>query len=1017
MRAGNQAENRNSKRMNKLVSTLWYLALAVLAQAQSPSFVPGNLAVLRLGDGAQSFKASGNSVFIDEFSATGTNASPVTSVAIPDSGTEALILDGTALSEGGLTRSEDGTALCLVGYNTGLKSREADAAGSLAETAATAIPRNLATLDAFGAYQQLQTITSYYGTQSPRFAVTDGTNNFWVAAGINGIVYFNPPSSSQPISTSLVNNRAIRIFGGNLYFSTQKASPTSNNGLYTFTTTPGGHTTAGLVTTPSVGTNLVFATGSASAISDFAFSADGTIAYVADTALGVQKWINNAGTWNLAYTFALAPISQPAGAFGVAVDFSGDNPVIYATTTETNSTSKKHVGGNHLVRIVDTNAAAAITFLAQAKANQAFKGLDFAPDLRPRITTQPQAQMVTNGASQVSLMVAATSPFPLDYQWQFNGAIVTDTDNITGSTTPSLNFQTCGAGNQGGYAVVITNPYGSTTSAVAVLTVSQSPIPPSLAAQPVNQTNLVGANVSFSVTANGTGPLAYQWSQIVNHVTNHLSDGLGLNGEAFSGTTSNILIIANAQTNDAGNYLVNISNIAGATDSRVATLTLLPVPPRISAQPTLLTTAVGSTASFQVVATGTSLTYQWKLDGNPLFDGAGSFGEVFRGSGSPKLVIENVQTSDVGGYSVTIANSAGSTNSQSVPLSVVIVPPPSYISYSSAGSVYTQDFDSLPGPGTDYTATVAAANPVLINGTNYSFGNANPFDFAAPILPVGSPGGLGLSNTMPGWYGWVEGGSGVNRFGANAGDYTAGGIQSFGSTNTYAASQDRALGLLTTAESLQSAVAARFVNDTPVSLSQITLQFTGELWRQSTVPKSLMFHYVVDPAGTSAFDVNPADYVYLTNLDVNFPADPAASGGVPVDGNVAVNQITNRVVNQIITHWPPGGALWLVWQYTNATGKAQGVSIDNLSFSAFPAPGSGAPASLYGFTRNGLNGGVSFSISGQPGYGYILQTTTNLAAPGSWHDLVTNVAGVIPWIYTNANPGNDPLRFYRVKSQ
>lgn len=102
-------------------------------------------------------QASGNSVFIDEFSAAGTKAGPVTSVAIPDNGTAALIMDGTALSEGGLTRSEDGTALCFAGYNSGLKSRAADAAGSLAETAATAIPRNLATLDAFGAYQQLQT--------------------------------------------------------------------------------------------------------------------------------------------------------------------------------------------------------------------------------------------------------------------------------------------------------------------------------------------------------------------------------------------------------------------------------------------------------------------------------------------------------------------------------------------------------------------------------------------------------------------------------------------------------------------------------------------------------------------------------------------------------------------------------------------------------------------------------------------------------------------------------------------
>jgi hypothetical protein len=34
---------------------------------------------------------------------------------------------------------------------------------------------------------------------------------------------------------------------------------------------------------------------------------------------------------------------------------------------------------------------------------------------------------------------------------------------------------------------------------------------PTIATQPASQTNLVGTAMSFSVTANGTGPLIYQW--------------------------------------------------------------------------------------------------------------------------------------------------------------------------------------------------------------------------------------------------------------------------------------------------------------------------------------------------------------------------------------------------------------------------------------------------------------------------------------------------------------------------
>jgi hypothetical protein len=53
-----------------------------------------------------------------------------------------------------------------------------------------------------------------------------------------------------------------------------------------------------------------------------------------------------------------------------------------------------------------------------------------------------------------------------------------------------------------------------------------------------------------------------------------------------------------------------------------------------------------------------------------------------------------------------------------------------------------------------------------------------------------------------------------------------------------------------------------------------------------------------------------------------------------VDGTASVNQTNLSVVNQVITNWPPGAALWLVWQMTDPAGRSQGLAIDNLSFSA-----------------------------------------------------------------------------------
>ena len=73
---------------------------------------------------------------------------------------------------------------------------------------------------------------------------------------------------------------------------------------------------------------------------------------------------------------------------------------------------------------------------------------------------------------------------------------------------PMLTLTNVSASNAGSYAVVITSPYGSVTSAVATLTVEA---PPVITVQPTSQTNLAGTNAIFTVTAGGTGPFSYQW--------------------------------------------------------------------------------------------------------------------------------------------------------------------------------------------------------------------------------------------------------------------------------------------------------------------------------------------------------------------------------------------------------------------------------------------------------------------------------------------------------------------------
>jgi sugar lactone lactonase YvrE len=62
--------------------------------------------------------------------------------------------------------------------------------------------------------------------------------------------------------------------------------------------------------------------------------------------------------------------------------------------------------------------------------------------------------------------------------------------------------------NAGAYVVVVTNLYGTITSAVAAVTVG---IPPGITDQTGSQVNPLGSTAAFSVAVSGPGPFTYQW--------------------------------------------------------------------------------------------------------------------------------------------------------------------------------------------------------------------------------------------------------------------------------------------------------------------------------------------------------------------------------------------------------------------------------------------------------------------------------------------------------------------------
>src|ERR1017187_1437337 len=76
----------------------------------------------------------------------------------------------------------------------------------------------------------------------------------------------------------------------------------------------------------------------------------------------------------------------------------------------------------------------------------------------PVITSQPQSQTVTAGAS-TGFSVIAVGVTPLSYQWFFNG------QRISTATNYSYSIASVQSSQAGTYTVMVTNSYGSVTSA------------------------------------------------------------------------------------------------------------------------------------------------------------------------------------------------------------------------------------------------------------------------------------------------------------------------------------------------------------------------------------------------------------------------------------------------------------------------------------------------------------------------------------------------------------------------
>jgi hypothetical protein len=246
----------------------------------------------------------------------------------------------------------------------------------------------------------------------------------------------------------------------------------------------------------------------------------------------------------------------------------------------------------------------------------------------PVVNVSPQNLIVFAGSNAVLNANAAGLP-PLAYQWQNSQGA------IAGQTNATFAIIDAQVTNSDNYAVVVSNPLGSITSAVATVTVV---LPPSISSQPIPQAVAVGASLVLGASADGTAPLSYQWQN---------SSG------AIPGQTNSSLDLSPAQTNYSDNYSVVVSNPYASATSQVASVFVY-LPVSILAQPNSLVGPASASASFSVVASGfpAPTSYQWTFNGTNL-----------PGATSSLLNINRINLSTIGNYQVLVGNGYSFTNS------------------------------------------------------------------------------------------------------------------------------------------------------------------------------------------------------------------------------------------------------------------------------------------------------------------------------------------------------------------
>lgn len=316
---------------------------------------PGNLVVVRLGDGSAALSNAATPVFLDQFTVTGAAVGTLPLPTSASGANRAVTNSGTATSEGCLTQSADGRYLLSTGYDAPVGTT------SIASSPVATVNRVVVRTALDGTIDSSTALGDAYSGNNIRGAASDDGTRFWTSGPQSGTRFVANlgATTSLQLSTTATNTRYVDVVAGQVYCSSATTALRGMAAVGTGMPITAGQTVAALPGFPS---------DAAASNYDFYFADPATL-YVADDRIngfgGIQKWTYAAGTWSLQYTLAPSATIGCRGLSG-AVDALGV-ATLYATTT--------HGSANQLVSVTDTGAGAGFTTIATAAANTVFRGV------------------------------------------------------------------------------------------------------------------------------------------------------------------------------------------------------------------------------------------------------------------------------------------------------------------------------------------------------------------------------------------------------------------------------------------------------------------------------------------------------------------------------------------------------------------------------------------------------------------------------------------------------------------